>query len=313
MSSKHLNSVELIEALLSKVSRLERRLSREKNTRIQAEHLLEEKSKELFDKGQQLKVQAIKLAKQTSQLEVTLQKERELNELQRSFVAMASHEFRTPLAIIDGSAQKVLRRANRITPDELYTVGNKMRDAVKRMIRLIDSTLSAARMEAGKFQIHPEDCDIAEVLSDCCDHQRELTDKHKISLQVSALPSTIVADPKSLDMIFSNLLTNAVKYSPHADNISVQAKTENGFVIVSVQDYGLGIEESEQAKVFLRFFRASTSTGISGTGIGLNLVKMLVEEHGGKVSVTSKIGEGSTFIVKLPISGPVSQAHKAVA
>jgi signal transduction histidine kinase len=253
---------------------------------------------ELVDSAtQELKAKAEELKK-------ALAKEKELNEQQRQFVSMASHEFRTPLSIIDGSVQNLARNSENITADYLLSKTGKIRDAVVRMTQLMESTLSLARMHEGKIKVEIEACDIGKVLRKVCVRQQEVSKDHVISCNLADLPATVQADSSSLDQVFTNLLSNAVKYAPDAPDIEVMARTECDTVVVEVRDYGLGIDEGDLPGMFERFFRAKTSTGIAGTGIGLNLVKSFVEMHGGTVNVESKKGEGSTFTVRLPVAGP---------
>ena len=113
--------------------------------------------------------------------------------------------------------------------------------------------------------------------------------------------------------ILTNLLSNAVKYAPGAPDIDVTARGMGEVIVISVRDRGVGIDEGELPRMFERFFRASTSTGIAGTGIGLNLTKMLVEMHGGSIEVESHAGKGSTFTVRLPLAGPAQADPGALA
>ena len=159
-------------------------------------------------------------------------------------------------------------------------------------------------MHEGKIKVEIEACDIGKVLRKVCMRQQEVSKDHVISCNLADLPATIQADFGSLDRVFTNLLSNAVKYAPDAPDIEVMARTEFDAVVVEVRDRGLGIDEGDLPSMFERFFRAKTSTGIAGTGIGLNLVKSLVEMHGGTVNVESKKGEGSTFTIRLPVAGP---------
>jgi len=238
-------------------------------------------------------------------LRQALTKERELNVLQRQFISMASHEFRTPLAIIDGAAQRLERRAGKFDNSvEITKRAVKIRGAVERMTRVMESTLTAASLDIGKLSINVEPCDMAQQLSDACQRQMELAGSHKISCDVSGLPAKIQADPGSLEQIFSNLLSNAVKYAPNAPEIDVRAYSEGDEVVLSVRDQGLGIDEEDLPRVFERFFRARTATGIAGSGIGLNLIKILIELHDGSITLESIINKGSTFTVRLPINGP---------
>ncbi len=244
-------------------------------------------------------------------LRQALTKERELNVLQRQFISMASHEFRTPLAIIDGAAQRLERRAGNFDNSvEITKRAVKIRGAVERMTRVMESTLTAASLDIGKLSINVEPCDMAKQLKDACQRQMELTSSHKISCDVSGLPATIQADPGSLEQIFSNLLSNAVKYAPNAPDIDVRAYSEGDEVVLEVGDHGLGIDEEDLPRVFERFFRARTATGIAGSGIGLNLIKILIELHDGSITLESTINKGSTFTVRLPINGPEEIAAK---
>ena len=247
--------------------------------------------------------------KHRQQLSEALENERKYNALHREFVSMASHEFRTPLAIIDGAAQRLIRRAGRMTPEDLVERGGKIRHAVSRMIGLVDSTLSASRMEAGRIELEPEPCSLHNVLEAVCARQQEIAPDHKIRLALEDAPDLMVADPKQLDQIFTNLLSNAVKYSPQKGPIDVVATREGDLAAVSVSDRGVGIPKDELPKLFERFFRASTSTGIPGTGIGLNLVRELVRMHGGTLGVESTEAVGSTFIVRLPIEVQSTDVH----
>ena len=246
----------------------------------------------------------VELKTTAEQLKLALVKEKELNKLQRQFVSMASHEFRTPLAIIDSTAQRLKRRVDKLTPAETIERADKIRAAVQRMTRLMESTLAAARMEEGKIAVEIGACDLGRVLRELCTRQHEMDKTHTITCKLVDLPATIQADSAALEQVFTNLLSNAVKYAPDAPEIDVVARGEGDEVVISVRDRGLGIDEEDLPKMFERFFRAKTSTGIAGTGIGLNLVKTLVEMHGGSIAIKSNKGEGSTLTVRLPVDGP---------
>lgn len=248
------------------------------------------------------------------ELRQALDKEKELNALQRQFVSMASHEFRTPLAIIDSAAQRMKSRLARdqLKPEDAAKRIDRIRSAVQRMTRLMESTLSAARMQDGKIRIQLAPCNVAKAVRDVCERQQELAVNHVITHDVEQIPDTIQADAGALEQILSNLLSNAVKYAPEAPEITVRAFTEGTDVVLSVKDSGLGIDADELAKVGQRFFRAKTSTGIEGTGIGLNLVKTLVEMHEGTLNIESRKGEGSIFVVRLPIEGPATAGTEQV-
>lgn len=263
------------------------------------------------DHLQELVEEATESLKQKAvELREALEKEKELNTLQRDFVSMASHEFRTPLAIIDASSQRIERKVeqNALTAEDLIPRVGKIRLAVARMSRLMESTLSAAKMEAGKIAVQAEPCDIAAILQEIVSREEEIAPRHRIRVYTEGLPDRIQADPGALDQIITNLLSNAVKYAADAPQIDVVAMRTGAFVTISVRDYGAGIDNEDLARVGERFFRGKASTGIEGTGIGLNLVGQLVAMHGGTLHADSQVGEGSTFAVSLPIAGPDEKA-----
>lgn len=253
------------------------------------------------------------LKSKAEELKGALAREKQLNEQQRQFVSMASHEFRTPLAIIDTAAQRLKRCAdnNKMSVEDTGRRVGKIRASVQRMTRLMESTLSTARMQEGNISINVAGCNIRWLVEECCSHHREIASSHVINCHIDDLPDTVQADAGALEQVLANLLSNAVKYAPDAPEIDVTARTEADHVVISVRDYGVGIDAEEQGKIGERFFRASTSSGIAGTGIGLNLVKTLVELHDGQFSFISENGAGSTFTIRLPIAGP-AKAQPAV-
>ena len=244
------------------------------------------------------------LRDKAEELTEALSKEKELNQLQRQFVSMASHEFRTPLTIIDNAAQLLKRKADSMTREDVIKRSDRIRTAVKRMMQLMESTLSAARMQDGKVAVKIRSCDIGEVVGKVCKRQQEISRDHIILCNLIDLPETIQADANAIEQVMANLLCNAVKYAPAAPEIEVVAHRQENDVVISIKDHGIGIDKSDLDRIGERFFRAKTSTGIAGTGIGLNLAKMLLEMHDGSIDVDSEKGKGSTFTVRLPVSGP---------
>ncbi|MHA1546798.1 MAG: sensor histidine kinase, partial [Alphaproteobacteria bacterium] len=241
------------------------------------------------------------LKTKADELQDALVKERELTELQRQFVSMTSHEFRTPLAIIDSSVHRLEKNPERLTPENIAKRLEKIRRAVTRMTRLMESTLSAFQMDAGKIDVKLDDCDLAEIVGQVLDRQRDISHQPTITQNLTALPKNIRGDGALLDQVFTNLLSNAVKFSPPDSTILVKGWLENDEAFISVTDQGIGIDPEDMSNMFNRYFRAKSSTGIAGTGIGLNLARMLVHEHGGDIKLESTIGVGSIFTVHLPL------------
>jgi signal transduction histidine kinase len=247
-------------------------------------------------------------------LQEALNKERELNGLQRQFVSMVSHEFRTPLSVIDGNAQRMIRRMDRLSPERLSEGLTKIRHSVVKLTDLMESVLNAARLEEGRIAYAPEACSLKEVLEDLAGSYRDIYGDRDVILSVDDLPSEILADAKLLRQVFSNLLSNACKYSGPGSHVWIEGWRDGpDGLTVSIRDEGVGIPPDEVKQLFDRFFRASTSTGIAGTGIGLHLVQHFVGLHDGNVEVTSTVGRGTTFSVHLPYRQPTSVATDEAA
>jgi len=240
----------------------------------------------------------------TGRLEEALSKEQELNKQQRQFVSLVSHEFRTPLAVIDGNAQRVQRKIETMPREGIDKALKKTRAAVNKLIGLMETVLSSAKIEEGKIEFNPDHCQVVELLMEAIENQQGLCSTHQINVDIDQLPQSLIADVKLISHVFTNLLSNAVKYSPNAGAVWVKGYADGEKAVISVRDEGVGIPDDQINKLFGQFFRARTSQGISGTGIGLNLVKKIVEMHGGTVQVKSIEGEGSTFEVTFPIAGP---------
>lgn len=253
------------------------------------EKLVHERTKEVEEKAHQL--------------ELALESEKKYSTLQQQFVSLVSHEFRTPLSIIDGTTQRIIRTRDDIAPDQLMERGKKIRNAVSRMISLIDATLYASRLEEGKIEMNAEDCPLKDVIREVCENHEDISQLHEIKQDLSALPQSIHADTTLLENVFTNILSNAIKYSPTASQINVRGWTEGDHVKVSVQDHGIGISTDDLEHMFERYFRAKTAAGIVGTGIGLSISREFIAMHGGTIEVSSVQGEGSTFTVMLPIKG----------
>jgi len=243
------------------------------------------------------------LARQAAMLEEQLAQEQRLALLQRNFVSMASHEFRTPLTIIDGHAQRLIKTRETLPPAETGERAGKIRAAVLRLTHLIDNLLNSARLFDGgaALYFHPTEMDMAALLREVCQLHREMVPGTEISEHLSGATMPMVGDAKLLYQLFSNLLSNAIKYSPGGGKIEVEADKRAEEIVVAVADRGIGIPAVDLERLFERYHRGSNVSGIVGTGVGLYLVKMVADLHGGRVEVTSAEGAGSRFTVRLPV------------
>ena len=234
------------------------------------------------------------------ELDRLLQQERAINALQRRFVAMISHEFRTPLAVIDGAAQRLTRTKGAVTPQFLSDKCVQIKGAVVRMVELMESILAAGRIATGTIAIDKRPCSLSSVIEECIAHRLEISKDHNIRADLADLPAFQMVDGVALGRVFTNLLSNAVKYSPNSPEIDVRGWQQGQRVLVTIKDTGIGIDSDDVPKLFEPYFRARSATGIAGTGIGLNIVKEIIELHGGSISVESELGQGTTFILDLP-------------
>jgi PAS domain S-box-containing protein len=250
-----------------------------------------------------VEVRTAEINQKNSELARLLEQERETNALQRRFVAMVSHEFRTPLTIIDAAAQRLARLKEAPTPAYLAEKSIQIKGSVARMVELMESILAAGRLQTGIIDINMALCSLGEIVQSCVDRRQEVCATHRIHSDLAELPAITQIDPQAMERVFGNLLSNAVKYSPRAPDIYVRGWMERGVIHVSVRDTGVGIDEEDIPRLFEPYFRAQSATGIAGTGIGLNIVREIVERHGGTISVASDAGQGSTFTVSLPWRG----------
>jgi two-component system, OmpR family, sensor histidine kinase SenX3 len=231
--------------------------------------------------------------------ESALERERQVSRLHRAFISIVSHQFRTPLAIIDASAQRMIRRGAQMTGDEIASRAEKIRAACLRLTRLMESTLNAARLEEGEISLNLRSCDIKELLRNVIDSQPD-QDQRRIELKMEGLPSWVDADVTLLEQAVQNLVSNALKYSPNGEPVTIEARRIGSDISVSVIDRGVGVPADEVNSLFRRFFRARTAEGIPGTGIGLSFVAQIMDLHGGSVGVQSAEGQGSTFTLRFP-------------
>ena len=230
--------------------------------------------------------------------------EKRMSEMQRNFVSMASHEFRTPLTVIDGHAQRLNNMRDRIGPDEIAERAGKIRQAVSRMTGVIGNLLDSARLvEVDQpLVLHAAEFDLAMTLREIAALYREMAPRLRIVEEFDGQDLTLTGDQKLLFQVLSNLMSNAAKYSPDAGIVRLAARRQDDEILVTVEDNGVGIPERDRERLFERYFRGSNVSGIVGTGIGLYLVKIVVDLHGGSITLATREAQGSTFLVTLPVS-----------
>lgn len=242
------------------------------------------------------------LQKKSSDLEDALSKEKESGEIQKQFISMVSHEFRTPLSIIDGNAQIIEKRGDQLKKDDLIKRTKAIRAAVSRLIYLMEGTLSSNLLESGNMELIVEDIDLQALIKELAEAQCQISHKLHIELDIDTLPASLKLDKKVLTLSLTNLISNAVKFSEDTAHIQITSYVENDILIIDVRDDGIGIPEDELNKVFDKYYRSSISQNVTGSGIGLNLVKGLVNLHGGDIFAQSNSEKGTCFTIKIPLS-----------
>ena len=240
---------------------------------------------------------------------------RSIERMKTAFVSTVSHELRTPLTSIKGFISTLLQDVDgfydKETVHEFYTIIDQECD---RLTRLIQDLLNVSRIEAGRaLDLNPGPVVIPDVVDKVVATQKSYTNKHEFAVELDPEIPTIVADQDKVDQILTNLVSNSVKYAPNGGTITVSGKQIDGVVQMAVADQGMGIPKEHLDKVFDRFHRIDNrdTRKVGGTGIGLYLVKHLVEAHGGKIWVESEVGKGSTFIFELPKCPPQFEAEQA--
>ena len=225
-----------------------------------------------------------------------------LDRTKTEFLSIVSHEFRTALTGIQGFSELI--RDGGLEPDELRAYGGYIFNDADRVNRLIGDMLDLDRMESGRMSIRMADVDINEVLSDTV--ARAATASSMVDFKPDFDPRLpiVTGDRDRLVQVVSNLVSNAVKYSPEGGTVTISSRAEGGYALITVADTGLGIPPDEIVHVFERFrrVRSGAAQSIAGTGLGLTIVKQIVEMHGGKIWVESAVGHGSAFHFTIPLA-----------
>jgi signal transduction histidine kinase len=243
---------------------------------------------------------------------------RELDKMKDQFVSTVSHELRTPLTSMVGYLEILLEgEAGELSEDQqrFLEIVNRSCD---RLNRVIDDILVVARIDANRLSYEMQDVDLRMLTEEAVESSRMAAVRTGVDLRLSAPdePVPAWADQTRLNQMLDNLLSNAIKFTPDGGSVSVTLARQRDVAVLQVSDTGIGVPEEEVGRLFDRFFRASTGLTISGTGLGLPIVKSIAEAHGGTIDVESEVGVGTTFTVELPLQSrsPVEEtAEEEVA
>ena len=278
--------------------------------RVQTHLSLRQLSKTLEVKNQQLTELTEdlenKVAERTTELKQALEKEKELNQLKSRFITMASHEFRTPLAIISSSSGILQEFGDRLNEERKQEHLQTIQNTIKHITQILDDVLMINRAEGNKIELYLEAADIIDfcryLIQETAANHSQYSINFSVDLgeKITAESLIIQFDKKLLQQVITNLLNNAIKYSPNHNLVNFNLTKVDDQIIFKISDHGIGIPETDQVKLFESFHRASNVGNIAGTGLGLSIVKQCVDLHRGRISVESQIGKGTTMTVSIP-------------
>jgi PAS domain S-box-containing protein len=229
----------------------------------------------------------------------------ELDRKKDEFLSVASHELRTPLTTIKGYTQLLAQTVDDLEPSERATYINAVLGEIERMMGLISELLDVSRIETNRLQIHPQPIRWVDFIDARVSAFRIQHPSRILRLHAGAAGTPVVADPDRMRQVVDNLISNAIKYSADGSDIDVRVMVEDGSVLTSVTDHGIGIPKDEIPQLFERFHRARnvSSRYYGGLGLGLYIARAIIDAHAGAITVESEEGQGSTFTIRLPLPG----------
>ena len=227
-----------------------------------------------------------------------------LEQIRRDFVANVSHELKTPIAAVQGLVETVIDD-RKMTDEDQERFLAKILNQSTRLSSIVTDLLALSRLESGNGMLETGSFDLAEVIRSAVTSLAQAAEERhiRVEVQLPKDPVRLLGDEDALSQVTSNLLDNALKYSPRGAEVWIRLRQENGQAVIEVQDQGAGIEPRDRDRIFERFYRVdkARSRELGGTGLGLSIVKHIVLAHGGEVNVESSPGAGSTFRVFLPV------------
>ncbi|RJQ54778.1 MAG: PAS domain S-box protein [Actinobacteria bacterium] len=234
-----------------------------------------------------------------------------VDQLKSDLIATISHELRTPLAVISGYSTLLSRAGN--NPEAVEKAVGKIRDRTAAMTRLVERVLDTSQIQAGTFSLALDVVDIGALVRRCA-HSVPLTEHHRLQVRVPGGLPRVQCDPPRLCMAVSNLVDNAVKFSPGGGVVRVSMSHRGDTIRIAVADSGIGIAHSDLKRIFDRFTQVdmSQTRPFGGTGMGLHIVRQIVERHGGHIEVRATPGKGSTFTIDVPVTAVVTRQEETL-
>jgi signal transduction histidine kinase len=268
--------------------------------RTNLEGLVSARTSELEEAVRQLQQEIAERKQVQDELKQSLEKEKRLNLLKSRFTSMVSHEFRTPLTVIQSCAEILETYADRMDEAKKADKFQTIQTQVTHMVELLGDILAFDRAESVGPAYNPEPLDLAAYCCALVDEFRLTAKTHRISVAAEPDAGKAMIDEALMRRAIWNLISNAVKYSPAGTAIEIGLARDGDQALISVKDHGIGVPEEDRKDLFEIFHRAHNVGSIQGTGLGLPIVKQAVLAHGGTIDFESKIGIGTTFTIKLP-------------
>jgi two-component system phosphate regulon sensor histidine kinase PhoR len=231
-----------------------------------------------------------------------------IDKMRADFVANASHELKTPITAIQGFAETLIDDES-IPTDMQHRFIRKIHGQSIRLSDLVSDLLALSRLESNDEAFDTQ-IDLQQVVQRVCANLQAVAQSHQVVLELEAKTGQVMllGDDKALGQMATNLIDNAIKYTPANGHVTVTLKVDRGHALFIVKDDGLGIDEGDQERIFERFYRVdkARSQSLGGTGLGLAIVKHIVQSHKASLKLKSKLKQGSTFTVKIPLSKPLN-------
>ncbi|WP_138499780.1 ATP-binding protein [Nostoc sp. PA-18-2419] len=253
---------------------------------------------------------AIQQAELLAQTQAALAKEKQLNLFKSQIIGTVSHEYRTPLTSILAAASTLGKHSQQLDQSKQQKFLGIIEQKARYMSKLVDNMLLVNQFEVEKPKLKPTQLDLLQFFSELIEQEREIAgDRHELIFQITGSNHGFWGNRGLLQQIFINLVSNAIKYSPDGGTVEFHLSSKESQVIFSVKDRGIGIPKSDQENLFESFSRGSNVDTIPGTGLGLAIAKACVELHGGNITLSSQVGQGTQVTVSLPKVFPIAQAN----
>lgn len=278
-----------------------------KDSRSEIDAKVKEQTQEIVETGNQLQNQRLAILNVLEDVE----KDREIDKMKTEFISLASHQLRTPLSAMKWFLEMLLGGdVGKLTKEQQEQVEN-INQSNERMISLVNALLNVSRIESGRLSIEPKPTHICNLAKQTITELKTQANGKTINLDCTLSPKecTLNIDPKLISEVFQNLISNSIKYTTGKGKVLISIKKDKDQIVSTITDWGLGIPKDQQPRIFEKFFRADNVLKLEtdGTGLGLYLVKKIIEASGGKIGFNSVATKGTTFWFTIPVSG--SKAH----